>query len=90
MNTITLDNKTYEEMSDFARQNNVSIAEMLKNNWHDFKEYVRSNKCKKYATREEEFLNCFSGDWENDKSTTDVVAEYRRNNSLAPKKNLQW
>jgi hypothetical protein len=30
MNTITLDNKTYKEMSDFARQNNYSISDVVK------------------------------------------------------------
>ena len=104
MNTITLDNATYEEMSDFAKQNNVSIAEMLKNNWHDFLKFVKAKKEKKTvstfatevtleddkATTLEEFLRRFSGDWENDKSTVDVVAEYRSNNRFAPQKNLMW
>ena len=105
MNTITLDNATYEEMSDFAKQNNVSIPEMLKNNWHDFLNFVKAKKEKKTVSTsateealkddkttalEEEFLKRFSGDWENDKSTVDVVAEYRRNNRFAPKKDLTW
>ena len=90
MNTVTLDNATYKDMSDFASQNNVSIAEMLKNNWHDFKEYVKSKKGKRNMTKEEEFLKAFSGDWENGKSSVEVVAEYRRNNQLAPKKDISW
>ena len=27
---------------------------------------------------DDDLLNCFSGNWENDKSTADVVAEYRK------------
>ena len=34
MNTITLDNATYKEMSDFARQNNVSAADVVKAGIH--------------------------------------------------------
>lgn len=91
MNTVTLDNATYKDMSDFARQNNVSIAEMLKNNWHDFKEYVKSKKGSKTASVEEEFLNCFrNSEWENDKTPAEIVAEYRRNNYCAPDKQLTW
>ena len=91
MNTITLDNATYKDMSEFAKQNNLSIAEMLKNNWRDFKEYVRTKKEKRYSAKEEEFLRRFRGnEWENDKSSTQIVEEYRSNNRLAPHKTIEW
>lgn len=38
----------------------------------------------------DDFLNCFSGDWENDKSTAEVVASYRDNSFSANDKNLVW
>ena len=91
MNTVTLDTATYNEMSDYARQNNVSIAEMLKSNWHDFLEYVSTKKTAKSKDREQEFLDCFSGsDWDNDKSPSEVVDEYRRNNYSDLSKQLTW
>lgn len=91
MNTVTLDNATYKEMSDYAKQNNVSISDMLKSNWHDFMEYVRSKKMKKTVTLDQEFLNCFGGsEWENGKSSAEVVDEYRRNSYSDPHKQLVW
>lgn len=90
MNTITLDNATYDEMSGFARLNNVSISEMLKDSWHDFMEFVKSKKVAKSEPTIDDFLKNFSGDWENDKSTVDVVNEYRQNNLSVPEKQLTW
>lgn len=90
MNTITLDNATYDEMSGFARLNNVSISEMLKDSWHDFMEYVKSKKAVKAEPTLDDFIKNFSGDWENDKSTVEVVNEYRQNNHCTPGKQLTW
>ena len=90
MNTITLDNATYDEMSHFASLNNLSIPEMLKDSWHDFMEYVKSKNPAKPEPSIDEFLQRFSGDWENDKSSVEVVEEYRRNNHPAPEKQLVW
>lgn len=91
MNTITLDNATYKEMDDYARQNNVSVSELLKNNWHGFLEYVNSKKKVRLTPREQEFLDRFSGsDWENDKSPAEVVDGYRRNSYSDTSKQLTW
>ncbi len=35
-------------------------------------------------------MNSFSGDWENDKSTAEVVAGYRDNSFSANDKKLVW
>ncbi len=91
MNTVTLDTDTYKEMSDFAKQNNVSVAEMLKSNWHDFLEYIKSRKGNRAVTLEQDFLNCFCGsEWENDKTPSEVVDEYRRSSYSDSSKQLVW
>lgn len=35
-------------------------------------------------------FNCFSGDWENEKSTAEVVASYRDNSYSDPNKKIEW
>ncbi len=94
MNTVTIDNATYKEMSDFARQNNVSIAEMLKGNWHDFIEYVKlkkSSNATASASLGQDFINRFSGsEWENEKSPVEVVEDYRRNSYSDHDKQIVW
>ena len=37
-----------------------------------------------------DIFNCFSGDWENDKSTAEVVANYRDNSYSDPNKKIEW
>jgi hypothetical protein len=64
MNTITLDNATYNEMSTFASLNNVSISEMLRDYWHDFMEYAKTKKTAQKSSSIDDLLNSFSGDWE--------------------------
>lgn len=39
---------------------------------------------------DDDLLNCFSGNWENDKSTADVVAGYRDNSYCDPTKKIEW
>ena len=45
-----------------------------------------------YAEKKDDMdiFSCFSGDWENDKSTADVVASYRENSYSDPNKKIEW
>ena len=40
MNTVTLDNAIYNEVSTYARLNNISVSDVLKDCWHAFVEKV--------------------------------------------------
>jgi len=37
-----------------------------------------------------DIFNCFSGDWENDKSAAEVAASYRDNWYSDPNKKIEW
>ena len=37
-----------------------------------------------------DFMKCFSGNWENGKSSADVVASYRDNCYSDPNKKIEW
>ncbi len=41
-------------------------------------------------SEDDDFLNCFSGNWENEKSTADVVAEYRDNSYSDSTEKIEW
>ena len=91
MNTVTLDNATYNEMYAYARLNNVSITDLLKTSWKGFMEYVKSkNRVQAAKLADQDFLDCFSGDWENEKSTAEIVDDYRRSSFSDPEKNIAW
>ena len=91
LNTVTLDSTTYKEISDYAQQNNVSVADILKRNMHEFLEYLRAKKVSKISPTELDFLNAFKGsEWENDKTSAKVVAEYRSQSYSNPENQLTW
>lgn len=45
---------------------------------------------KKQSVDDKDFLKCFSGNWENGKSTSEVVANYRDNSFSDPNKKIEW